>query len=334
MGQYEKLYNFKNLYQAYKLAHRGKINNKEVIEFDKHKIENLRRLQKQIQNKEWDKIFTYYRFTITDPKIRIVDALHFEGRIIQHILCDLILKPWFEPRLVKENCACRIDKGTDYAIKILCQHMTKILKYEENPYVLKIDIKKFFPSIDRDTLKNILSKFPDKEVLELLYFIIDSAPEDKGIPIGNQTSQWFALYYLNELDRTIKEKHSIKFYVRYMDDLIILDKDKKDLQVLLLELKIKAQKKYKLNFNSKTQITPIRHGISFLGWKIFPVENNKLIQILSNNKKRHKKKKIKEMFNNFKTQKDSQQKFNERYVSTQAHLNKGNTYGFQKQYLI
>lgn len=212
--------------------------------------------------------------------------------------------------------------------------MTKILKYEENPYVLKIDIKKFFPSIDRDTLKNILSKFPDKEVLELLYFIIDSAPEDKGIPIGNQTSQWFALYYLNELDRTIKEKHSIKFYVRYMDDLIILDKDKKDLQVLLLELKIKAQKKYKLNFNSKTQITPIRHGISFLGWKIFPVENNKLIQILSNNKKRHKKKKIKEMFNNFKTQKDSQQKFNERYVSTQAHLNKGNTYGFQKQYLI
>lgn len=208
--------------------------------------------------------------------------------------------------------------------------MTKILKYEENPYVLKIDIKKFFPSIDRDTLKNILSKFPDKEVLELLYFIIDSAPEDKGIPIGNQTSQWFALYYLNELDRTIKEKHSIKFYVRQ----IILDKDKKDLQVLLLELKIKAQKKYKLNFNSKTQITPIRHGISFLGWKIFPVENNKLIQILSNNKKRHKKKKIKEMFNNFKTQKDSQQKFNERYVSTQAHLNKGNTYGFQKQYLI
>lgn len=119
-----------------------------------------------------------------------------------------------------------------------------------------------------------------------------------------------------------------------MDDLIILDKDKKDLQVLLLELKIKAQKKYKLNFNSKTQIIPIRHGISFLGWKIFPVENNKLIQILSNNKKRHKKKKIKEMFYNFKTQKDSQQKFNERYVSTQAHLNKGNTYGFQKQYLI
>lgn len=119
-----------------------------------------------------------------------------------------------------------------------------------------------------------------------------------------------------------------------MDDLIILDKDKKDLQVLLLELKIKAQKKYKLNFNSKTQITPIRHGISFLGWKIFPIENNKLIQILSNNKKRHKKKKIKEMFNNFKTQKDSEQKFNERYVSTQAHLNKGNTYGFQKRYLI
>ena len=65
MGQYEKLYNFKNLYQAYKLAHRGKINNKEVIEFDKHKIENLRRLQKQIQNKEWDKIFTYYILLLT-----------------------------------------------------------------------------------------------------------------------------------------------------------------------------------------------------------------------------------------------------------------------------
>ena len=232
----EILCNFENLYEAYYIAHRGKTNSQDVIEFDKNKLYNLNIILKQLENKEWDKIFRYYRFMIHYPKDRIVDAMVFEGRIVQHVLCDKILRPYFEPRLVKENSACRIGKGTDYASNLIKQGLTKFLRSHDKGYVLKIDIKKYFPSIDRKILKSILEKFPDKEIKELLFYIIDHCPEENGLPIGNQTSQWFALYYMDALDRIIKEKYKIKIYARYMDDFLIIHEDKNILKQLLSDL--------------------------------------------------------------------------------------------------
>ena len=102
-------------------------------------------------------------------------------------------------------------------------------KYGANGYILKCDIRKYFPSIHHDVLKNRLQKIiPDKDILNLLFHIIDSYQysPNHGLPMGNQTSQLFALYYLDQLDRFIKEKLQIKHYVRYMDDLVLLSYDK------------------------------------------------------------------------------------------------------------
>lgn len=280
----EVMCNFNNLYKAYKIAHRGKSDDKEVIEFDKNKMYNLNKLLKQLQNKEWKEIFKYYRFKLYSPKERIVDALTFEGRIVQHVLCDNILKPFFEPRLIKENTACRENKGTLYALKLFKGNLAKFLKTHKDGYCLKMDIKKYFPSIDRKTLKEMLNIFPDNEVKEFLFYIIDNSPEENGLPIGNQTSQWFALYYLNKMDRIIKEKYKIKYYVRYMDDLVIIHDSKSYLNKLLNELKGSASI-IKLRFNDKTQIFPLHKGISFLGWKFYFVIKKIIVRVDTSKKK-------------------------------------------------
>lgn len=327
----EILCNLNNLYEAYKLAHRGKSNVGEVIEFDLNKYYNLNKLLKKLEKKEWEKIFVYYRFNIYEPKERIVDALTFEGRIVQHVLCDKILKPYFEPRLIKENCACRVGKGTDFAMNLVKQDMVSFLKQFDDGFALKMDVKKYFPSIDRETLKKLLKDFPDKEILELLYWIIDHCPDTSGLPIGNQTSQWFALYYLDAVDRIIKEKYKIKYYVRYMDDLIILHNDKTYLQQLLKELEEYARNELHLQFNQKTQIVQLHRGIAFLGWRFYYTKTKKIIMRVANSKLPFRKKKIREIYKCYNSNKIDSKKFQERMIALNANLNKGDTYKFKKQ---
>lgn len=97
--------------------------------------------------------------------MRAVDAMHFRGRLVQHIICDEILKPYYNKRLIKENCACREGKGTEYASKLLEGYISNLDEF----YALKMDIKHYFPSIDRFILKSLLANFPDKETRELLF---------------------------------------------------------------------------------------------------------------------------------------------------------------------
>lgn len=312
----EIMCNFKNIYDAYRLAHRGKTNSPDVIEFDKHKLYNLNKILEYLQKKEWDKIFKYYRFKLYDPKERVVDAMVFEGRIVQHVLCDKILRPFFDKRLVKENCACRIGKGTDYANNLVKQGLSKVLRTHKDCYVLKMDVRKYFPSIDRSVLKELISIFPDKDILELLYYIIDHSPEENGLPIGNQTSQWFALFYLNTIDRIIKEKYRIKYYARYMDDLIIILADRQ----LLTELRYAAKETLHLLFNNKTQLIPLHKGFCFLGWR-YKIIGKKIIKRIDNSKRKTRINTIR----NIKTP--------EQLQSVTQYLNRGNTWQFQKYYL-
>lgn len=323
----EILCNFDNLREAYRLAHQGKTNAADVIEFDKNKFYNLNKLLKKLQNKEWSSIFRYYRFIITEPKERVVDAMLFEGRIVQHVLCDKILRPYFEARLVKENCACRQNKGTDYAVNLVKQGIVKYLKTHPDGWVLKMDVKKYFPSIDRVVLKNMLAKFPDGEIVELLHFIVDNAPDENGMPIGNQTSQWFALYYLDTIDRIIKEKYQIRVYARYMDDLVIIDENKEKLKRLWTELSEVAQTKLKLQFNSKTQLSPLHKGVSFLGWRIIPTKSHGVYMKLENGKRKMRVDKINEIWWD-----DDTESRASRLRSVEANLDKGNTYLFQKRH--
>ena len=133
-------------------------------------------------------------------------------------------------------------------------------------FCLKCDIKKFFPSINHKVLKEKLSKIFSREIIWLLSVFIDSNGKDSGLPIGNQTSQWFAIVVLNDLDHYIKETLGCKHYVRYMDDLVIIHSSKLFLRKCLQEIS-GIIKNLALTLNAKTKISKLSEGISFLGFK-------------------------------------------------------------------
>ena len=160
-----------------------------------------------------------------------------------------------------------------------------------NYYILKMDVKKYFQNIDKEIMYNILlRKVKDKKVIWLTKEIIYSSKGEKGLPIGNYTSQIFANIYLNELDQYIKHKLKCKYYYRYMDDGIILTETKEQAKELLNKIKRFLKIKLKLELNSKTQIFKSKQGVNFCGYKI----NENRIK-LRDKGKRKLKKKIKEL---------------------------------------
>lgn len=167
-------------------------------------------------------------------------------------------------------------------------------KHKKDGYILKCDIKKYFASINHDVLKSQLYKLPDKDVRDLIFKIIDSYNHDtkKGLPIGNQVSQILGVTFLDKLDRLIKEKLRIKYYVRFMDDLILIHKDKKYLEYCLNEM-TKCLDKLDLKFNEKTHIFPIKNGVEFLGGRYLVQSSGKVIIKLKKQSKTRLKKRFK-----------------------------------------
>jgi len=137
-------------------------------------------------------------------------------------------------------------------------------------YCLKMDIRKFYPSIDHDILYEIVQrKIKCPDTLRLLENIIYSIPGGKNVPIGNYTSQWLGNLYMNELDQFLKHEHKIRHYIRYCDDFILLHQDKKFLHQIAEEIESFLSEKLDLKL-SKNDIFPVRQGIDFLGYRHFP----------------------------------------------------------------
>ena len=203
MTDFEKIWSFENLYRAHLRARLGKRHEAEVIDFERELSANLVCLSERIRNKTY-RISGYYSFKVYDPKERDIHALHYRDRVVQHCICDDVLEPVLDKALIYDNCACRRNKGTHFSMDRLSGFMRDFYKkHGTEGYFLKIDIRKYFNSIDHDILKQILCrKICDTDVLELLYHIIDSyefAP-NKGLPLGHQTSQWFAILHLDRID--------------------------------------------------------------------------------------------------------------------------------------
>jgi hypothetical protein len=158
-------------------------------------------------------------------------------------------------------------------------------------YILKADISKYFYRIHHDRLKEMLYPYiADRKLLNLLDVIIDSTASNVGIPIGNMTSQWFAIFYLNRMDRMIKEKLNIRWYSRYMDDFVLIHHDKEYLQLCLERIR-EHLAWLGLELNNKTQIFPVRNGVDYLGFHSYLTESGKVVRkIRAESKKRVKRK--------------------------------------------
>ena len=196
----------------------------------------------------------YHKFVIYEPKRRVIMAMDMYDKVVNHLVSEYILLPSIVPGLIDSNVASRKNKGTSYGVKLYYQYRNIYdIKYGSNGYyLLKLDISKFFDSINHDILKNKLRiKIKDIDALNLLDLIIDST--DKGLPIGANTSQLFAIFYLDEVDKYIKEELKIKCYIRYQDDMLLIHNDREYLKYCLNEIRAKLDK-LGMTLNNKTKI--------------------------------------------------------------------------------
>lgn len=212
----------------------------------------------------------YRVFKVWEPKERIIMALPFFDRVIQHMIVNFI-EPIFEKRFLFHSYACRKGKGVHEASKTLSKWIYELEVVQgKKIYAIKGDIHHYFQSVSHDILKAEIRRYiSDKALLKILDRIIDHNgifPPGVGIPVGNLTSQLFANVYLNKLDQFVKHELKVKYYVRYMDDFIILSEDPAELRRLLAIIEEFLRRELRLELNPKTTILAAKNGINFVGY--------------------------------------------------------------------
>ena len=257
---FERIIEIENLYIAYQKAKQGKSKQYGIKLFDRDFENNIYNIQKELISGIYQ-TSKYGIFMIHDPKERTVYRLPFRDRIVHHAIMN-ILEPIWTSIFISNSYSCIKGRGIHGVLK----HLKRDLKDSENTiYCLKFDIRKFYPSIDHEILKQIIrKKIKDDRLLGLLDEIINSAP---GVPIGNYLSQYFANLYLSYFDHWIKEDKQVKYYYRYADDIVILNKDKAYLHALLSDIENYLNEKLKLRLKNNYQIFPVDvRGIDFVGY--------------------------------------------------------------------
>lgn len=341
---FEKVYDFENLYQAWESARKKKRFRPEIMKFSSDLEANLIELQNHLIYGSY-RVGRYRPFYVYEPKKRLIMALPFRDRVIQWAIYRQLF-PIFDKQFISDSYACREGKGTHKAVDRLQYWLRQTERKPQRYYYLKLDVAKYFYRVDHEILIEILHrKIRDKRLVDLLAGIINSEdtkfglpigvdpdlcdPSDRleevGMPIGNLTSQMFANLYLHELDLFAKHDLKLHYYVRYMDDVIILHEDKAHLAAIKEEIESFLSEKLHLQLNRKTAIRPCSMGIEFVGYRIWAT-HRKL--------KKKTALKIKRAVKHIKEKRDSgaitPESFERRIASYKGVLQHCNSYGFRQ----
>ena len=280
---YDRVCSWKNLLLAYQKASKGK-RGKPIVAVFEHKLEeNLLALQNELKEKTY-RPGIYVSFTIHEPKRRLISAAPFRDRVVHHALCNII-EPIFERKFISDSYVNRVGKGTHRALD-RCQKFARRYRY-----VLQCDIKQFFPSIDHEILRGILSRpITDSDVMwlvdrimgsgkgilseeyDMVWFLGDNlfaVNRPRGLPIGNLTSQFWANCYLNPFDHFVKGELGCRGYLRYVDDILLFGEDKTILWKWYKAV-VERLARLRLTLHPGTHPRPVTEGIPFLGFIVFP----------------------------------------------------------------
>ncbi len=301
-----EIFNLKKLYQAYLDCRRTKRGTINALRFEWDLEKNLFKLQEELLNKKYEPSRSIC-FVVESPTPREIFAADFRDRIVHHLLINEI-EEMGEKAFIFDTFSCRKGKGTHLAIHKLKEQIRKVTKnHKEKAFYAQLDISGFFMSIDHNILYDIFSKMIlrqnksyqwEQDILWLARTIIFHNPTDNyvskgdvslfdlilprkslfhsrkgsGLPIGNYSSQFFANLYLNEMDQFIKRELKCKYYVRYVDDFILLDSDKERLKYFRDEIRNFLKKNLALQLSEgKTKMQTLDKGIDFLGYFIKPM---------------------------------------------------------------
>jgi RNA-directed DNA polymerase len=291
-----EIFGFEALYRSYLACRRGKRSSFNALRFEANLEENLLELETELKNKTY-KPRRSVCFTVTKPKPREIFAADFRDRIVHHVLVSN-LEPIFERKFIFDSWACRKDKGTHAAVKRLQSFMRQAtLGGSRRAYYLQLDVSNFFMTIDKNVLFGIITHHIDnpdllwlaktlifhdpaenyiqrspKEIASLVpnHKSLINAPEGKGLPIGNYSSQFMANVYLNELDLFIKHKLKCRFYLRYVDDLVLLSDSKAELEDCMEQISSFLNQNLLLDLRPQYRLRTVTNGVDFLGYVTRP----------------------------------------------------------------
>ena len=330
MTDFEKVIDFENMYKAFRRSKRGKGFKNSSARFNIMALDGINALIEQLKNKTY-KISGYNEFKVYEPKERIIKTTSFKDKVVQHSLCDNVVLPRLQDVFIYDNCAGQKGKGTLFGLNRLSDQMKEFYKrYGLNGYILKCDISKFFYNIPHEQLKDIIDYYfsYDEGVCWLCNLFVDST-EGKGLPLGNQINQGFALLYLDGMDKLITGELGVEFYGRYMDDFYLIHWDKEYLKYCL-EVITEFLKTLDLTLNGKTQIFPFKNGVNYLGFHTYITDKGKVIRKLKNQNKRNAQKKFLRMAKLVAAGKLPKDKFYMSYNAWKNHISHGNCYKLGK----
>ncbi|MBI3035680.1 group II intron reverse transcriptase domain-containing protein [Candidatus Woesearchaeota archaeon] len=271
---YEKLCSFENLECAFRKARKHKTTKDYVIEFEKNLEENLLLLRSELLLHSY-KPQPLKTFILRDPKTRKISKSAFRDRVVHHALCNII-EPIFEKQFIYDSYANRKGKGTLKAVERFDFFKRKISNNNTRAcYILKADIRHYFETVSHETLLSIIrNKIKDEIIIRLIKTILQNYKIGRrgnlGMPLGNLTSQFFANVYLNELDQFIKNELKVEYYIRYVDDFVILHENHKNLEKYKEATNKFLTQNLKIELHpEKSKIIRLDRGINLLGYRVF-----------------------------------------------------------------
>ena len=337
-GLWETVASFENLHEAARRAALGKRKRPDVAAFLLNLEAGLVALRCELESGEY-RPGPYREFRADEGKPRLISAAPFRDRVVHHALTQ-VLEPIFERRFSKDSYACRVGLGTHQALERAKWAAGRF------PYVLKCDVRKYFASIDHQVLNGLLEKVVKcKRTLDLASRIIDgsNAQEEvihyfagddlfsplerrRGLPLGNQTSQFFANVYLNPLDQYVNRELRAECYIRYVDDFLVFGWSKDKLagtryaiEAFLEGLRVRIHER-------KSRVHRCVDGVTFLGWRVFP-DRTRLVR---ENVVRFRRR-LREMERGFREGAMTRQEVGARIHSWIGHAAAGNTWCLREQ---
>lgn len=272
---YEVLISPNHLFLAWEEFRRGKTKKPDVQTFARRLEDNVFALHSGLNRKTY-RHSTYTSFWVHDPKQRHIHKAPVIDRVVHHLLYTY-LYDLFDSTFIYDSYACRKKKGIHKAVDRLEEFVRKISKNYTGPcWVLQFDIQRFFASADHNVLKALLRRrIQDENILWLLDEVIDSFHSEigyeKGIPLGNLTSQVFANIYLHELDCFMKHTLKVHWYIRYADDGVVVSPSREQLEELIQPIEDFLHKRLALSLHPrKLTIRNLSWGIDFLGYIVLP----------------------------------------------------------------
>ena len=328
--KFSEICTFAVIYAAYLAARRGKRSRAATAHYEVRLLENIVNLVYILKTKIY-RPGVFRVFYVYEPKKRLVQAPAFVDKVVQHAIVDNLLYDRITRSFILDNYASQKNKGLHFGLDRLKGFFTDYWNkhHTAEGWVLKCDVRHFFASIDHDKLKEKLKKLDlEPVVYDLLCIYIDCSD---GLPLGYQTSQLFALLFLDDFDHFVKEQLHIQYYGRYMDDFYIICSDKRKLQCILRDVRA-LMDSYGLELNQKTAIFPLRNGIDFLGFHSYLTDTGAVIQKLRRDSSKRMKNKIKYWETAYPAGEVTKQEILRSFDAWDAHAAHGETYSLRRKY--